>query len=215
MKNLAILFLSFLFMTTTLQAQNGKFQMAMGKALGEMASNKGVEGLKTSANTFSRIASVETTEWLPQYYAALCHLYAGYSIMESNMAEAQNLAKTALTEIQAAQKIAPSESELVALEAFAYQLQLLEDPMTKGAEMSGKIFATLGKAESLNPANPRTYYLRGNFTLNMPEFFGGGAAKASPDVQKAVAAYAAFTPASPFHPNWGAEEATELAEKVK
>ena len=215
MKNLVVLFTFLMLITITAQAQNEKFQMAMGKALGEMASNKGVEGLKTSANTFARIASVETTEWLPQYYAALCHLYAGYSTMENNMGEAQNLARTALSEIQAAQKIAPTESELVALEAFAYQLQLLEDPMSKGAEMSGKIFATLGKAEALNPTNPRTYYLRGNFTLNMPEFFGGGAAKAAPDLQKAMAAYAAFKLASPLHPNWGAEDAAELAEKVK
>jgi hypothetical protein len=215
MKQLAIFLIVFSLCATGLSAQNEKFQMAMGKALGQMSAAKGPEDLKNTANTFSRIASAEAAEWLPQYYAALNHLWAGYSIMESNMTEAQALAKTALSEIQAGQKIAPNESELVALEAFAYQLQLLEDPMTKGAEMSGKIFATLGKAESLNPANPRVYYLRGNFTLNMPEFFGGGPAKAAPDLQKAVAAYAAFKPASPFHPTWGAEEAGELAEKVK
>lgn len=215
MKNLAIFAIALCLFSTSLQAQSEKYQMAMGKALGQMASAKGVEGLKSNANAFSRIASAETTEWLPQYYAALNHLYAGYTLMESNMTEAQTLATTALSEIQAGQKIAPNESELVALEAFAYQLQLLENPMTKGAELSPKIFATLGKAEALNPANPRVYYLRGNFTLNMPEFYGGGAAKASPDLQKAVAAYAAFKPASPLHPTWGGEEAGELAEKVK
>ena len=215
MKNLTAFFVGMLCLATSVHAQNEKFQMAMGKAMGQMSSSKTPEEWKNTANTFSRIASVETTEWLPQYYAALSHLYAGYTIMGSNMAEAQGLATAALTEIQAAQKIAPAESELVALEAFAYQLQLLEDPMSKGAEMSGKIFATLGKAEAMNPANPRTYYLRGNFMLNMPEFFGGGPAKAAPDAQKAVAAYAAFTPASPLHPNWGAGLAAELAEKVK
>lgn len=215
MKYLSFFLLLFLCAGANLNAQSEKFQMAMGKALGQMAEVKTPEDLKNSANTFARIASAEPAEWLPQYYAALNHLYAGYRLMESNMTEAQALAKTALSEIQAAQKIAPTESELVALEAFAYQLQLLEDPMTKGPEFSGKIFATLGKAEALNPANPRVYYLRGNFILNMPEFFGGGAAKASPDLQKAVAAYDSFKPASPLHPNWGGEEAGELAEKVK
>jgi len=215
MKNLAVLVLLIGLFNVSVQAQSEKFQMAMGKALGQMTSAKGIEDLKNNANTFARIAGAEPTEWLPQYYAALNRLYAGYSIMQSNMGEAQALATAALSEIQAGQKIAPNESELVALEAFAYQLQLLENPMTKGAELSPKIFATLGKAEALNPANPRVYYLRGNFTLNMPEFYGGGAAKASPDLQKAVAAYAAFKPASPLHPTWGGEEAAELAEKVK
>jgi hypothetical protein len=215
MKKLAILMIGLLMANLALTAQNGKFQAAMGQALGQMGASKGPEELKATANTFARIAGVEKTEWLPSYYAALCRLSAGYSLLQSNMGEAQNLAATALTEIQTAQKIAPNESELYALEAFAYQLQLLEDATSKGAEYSAKVFATLGKAEAMNPNNPRVFYLRGNFTLNMPEFFGGGMAKAAPDLKKAAELYGSFQPASPFHPTWGKDDALALAEKAK
>ena len=118
--------------------------------------------------------------------AAHCRVLAGYELRETNMAEAQELAKAALADIQAAGKLAPTETELMVLEAFTYQLQLLENAMTNGQKYAPMIFETLGKAEAINPENPRIYAIRGEFTLNMPEFYGGGAEKASPDIKKAV-----------------------------
>ena len=184
-------------------AQNAKFQEAMGKALSSMASAKTPEDFKTNANTFARIANAEPMEWLPQFYAAQNRLFAGYALMESNMEEAQELAKTALTEIQAGEKIAPMETELMVLEAFTYQLQLIENPMANGQKFSPMIFKTLGKAEAINPNNPRIYAIRGQFTANMPEFYGGGLEKATPDIRKAAELFATFKPTSPLHPNWG------------
>ena len=44
----------------------------------------------------------------------------------------------------------------------------------------------------------------------MPEFYGGGAEKASPDIKKAVEKFGAFKPVSPVHPNWGKERVEAL-----
>jgi hypothetical protein len=207
--------LTFAFLSFATFAQSAKFQQAMGQALGQMGAAKTADDWKNVANTFARIAGAESTEWLPQYYAAFSRLNAGYILTQSNMAEAQALATAALNEVKAGQKIAPQESELTVLEAFAYQLQLLEDPMGKGPAMMGQIYTTLGKAEALNPQNPRVYCLRGNFSLNVPAFAGGGPEKAAPDLKKALEAYANFKPASPFSPNWGKGMAEELAAKLK
>jgi hypothetical protein len=203
MKNLILSFIIIATCIISLPAQSEKFQVAMGKSLATMSTNKSADDWKNTANTFARIAQAEPNEWLPKFYTAQCRLFAGYDLLKSNMVEAQELAKTALADIQAAEKIAPTETELMVLEAFTYQLQLIENPMANGAQYTPLIYQTLGKAEAINPANPRIYSIRGQFTLNMPEFYGGGVAKATPDIQKAAALFETFKPASALHPNWG------------
>ena len=214
MKKSIILFAALTFMTVKIFAQNEKFQMALGKTLGEFGAAKTADDYKNTANAFARIANAEPNEWLPKYYAAQCRLLAAYQLLQSNMTEAQELAKTALTEIQAAEKLVPMETELMALEAFTYQLQLLENPMTNGQKYSPMIFAALGKAEAINAENPRIYMIRGEFTLNMPEFYGGGVAKATPDIKKAAEKFETFKPASPLYPNWGKEHTLAIAKRI-
>lgn len=200
---------------TSIFAQNEKMQMALGKTLGQFATAKTADDYKNMANTFARIAQAEPNEWLPKYYAAQCRVLAGYQLLQTNMVEAQELAKTALTEIEAAKKLVPMETELMVLEAFTYQLQLIENPMANGAKYSPMIFETLGKAEAVNPENPRIYMIRGEFTLNMPEFYGGGVSKAMPDIKKAVDKFETFKPASPLHPNWGKNRSLHILKNIE
>ncbi len=196
-------------------AQNEKLQMALGKNLGQFATAKTADDYKNLANAFARIANAEPNEWLPKYYAAQCRLLAGYKLLQQDMNEAQSLAKTALTEIEMAEKLAPTESEILTLKAFTYQLQLIENPMVNGAKFSPMIFEALAKAEAMNPENPRVYMIRGDFTRNMPEFYGGGLEKATPDIQKAVEKIGTFKPASPVHPNWGKEYIETMAKLLE
>ena len=215
MKKLVLSIAIFAIQITITFAQNAKFQEAMGKALSSMSTAKTADDWKANANAFARIANAEPTEWLPKFYAAQCRLFAGYELTKSNMPEAQDLAKAALTEIQAAEKIAPMETELMVLEAFTYQLQLIENPMANGQKYSPMIFQTLGKAEAINPNNPRIYSIRGMFTANMPEFYGGGIAKATPDIKKAALLFETFKPASPLHPTWGKERNDSALKMVE
>lgn len=215
MKKSIILFAALTFMTGEIFAQNEKFQMAMGKTLGQFGAAKTADDYKNTANAFARIANAEPNEWLPKFYAAQCRVLAGYQLLQTNMTEAQELAQTALTEIQTAEKLVPMETELMVLEAFTYQLQLIENPMANGQKYSPMIFAALGKAEAINAENPRIYMVRGEFTLNMPEFYGGGVAKATPDIKKAAEKFETFKPASPLHPNWGKEHTEVLVKAVE
>lgn len=215
MKKVSIIFAIIACQVISIFGQNAKFQQAMGQTLGQFGAAKTAVDYKNTANAFARIANAEPSEWLPKYYAAHCRLLAGYQLTQTDMAEAQELAITALTEIQAAEKLAPMETELMVLEAFTYQLQLIENPMVNGQKYSPMIFKTLGKAEAISPNNPRVYMVRGEFTLNMPEFYGGGAAKASPDIQKAVDKFETFKPESPLHPNWGKEHTASIAKRIE
>jgi hypothetical protein len=205
MKKLIISAIVLFLAAAQLNAQSPKLQQEIGKTLGEMAAAKTLAEKQAVINAFARIANADSTEWLPRYYTALNRTLMAYELKDSDMSAAQELATTALGEVKKAKKMAPTESELLVLEAFIYQLQLIEDPMANGQKYVPMFYQTLAKAEALDPKNPRVNYLRGQFTLNMPEFYGGGAAKATPDIEKAAAKFAAFQPASPIHPNWGAD----------
>jgi hypothetical protein len=215
MKKLIISAIVLFFVAAQLNAQNPKLQELLGKALGEMAAAKTLKDKQALINTFAQIADAEPTEWLPRYYVALNRTFMAYDLKDSDMGAAQELGKTALEEVKMAKKIAPIESELWVLEAYIYQLQLIEDPMSNGMKFTPMIYNTLKKAETLDPKNPRVNYIRGQFTLNMPEFYGGGAAKATPDIEKAAAKFAVFQPTSPVHPTWGAERNAEILKSLQ
>ncbi len=215
MKKVSSIIVLIAIFASSIFAQSEKCQAAIGQTLGQFGAAKTADDYKNTANAFARIANAEPNEWLPKYYAAQCRLLAGYQLLQSNMAEAQELAKTALTEIQAAEKLVPMETELMVLEAFTYQLQLIENPMTNGQKYSPMIFAALGKAQAINAENPRIYMVRGEFTLNMPEFYGGGVAKATPDIKKAAEKFGTFKAASAIHPNWGKEHTEALVKAVE
>ena len=89
MKKSIILFAALTFMTVKIFAQNEKFQMAMGKTLGQFGAAKTADDYKNTANAFARIANAEPNEWLPKFYAAQCRVLAGYQLLQSNMTEAQ------------------------------------------------------------------------------------------------------------------------------
>ena len=215
MKKLIISAIVLFFAAVQLNAQSPKLQQAVGKTLGEMAAAKTTDEKTAVINAFARIADAEPTEWLPRYYTALNRTFMAYDVMNTDMVAAQEMAKTALAEVKTAQKIAPMESELMVLEAFIYQLQLIENPMANGQKYSPMIFQTLGKAEAIDANNPRINYIRGQFTLNMPEFYGGGVAKATPDIEKAAAKFTAFKPASPIHPTWGSERNAAILKSLQ
>ena len=107
MKKVSFIMALIAFNIVSIFAQNEKFQMALGKTLGQFGAAKTADDYKNTANAFARIANAEPNEWLPKYYAAQCRVLAGYQLMQTNMTEAQELAKTALTEIEAAKKLMP------------------------------------------------------------------------------------------------------------
>jgi hypothetical protein len=205
MKKSILVFSLILSAVFSLVAQNSKFEKAMQAAITALDSAKTPEQFLASANTFSRIATAEPTEWLPNYYAAYANLMAGFETMEADMAKAQGLidaGQVHLDKAKTAAKQAPELSEIAALQAFIYTGKVSENPMQKGAELSQAVFEELGKATGMNPQNPRAPYLQGLYTLNMPEFLGGGAKNAKPFIEKATALFDA-SKNNGIQPHWG------------
>ena len=193
------------FMTNTLVAQDArteeKYTSNLRKALVNLDSAwMNPAKMRETANQFERLGNFKKEEWIPRYYQALCLVQLSWS---ADAKERPTILETADKVIKSAMELSKDNSELVSLEGYMYQAMIMINPMTNGAIYAPKSAATLQKAMVLDPNNPRPHYLLGQNTYFTPEMWGGGMEKARPHLEKAVELFAAFKPASEFHPNWG------------
>ncbi len=210
MKNMIIIAV-FIFSFANVHAQ-ANYMQAMGKAMQEMGQAQGPDGLIQASANFERIANVETNKWEPAYWAALNLLNASY--MVDGKKNKDNLLDKADIFIDQALKIAPTESEVVAIKGYLYQARIGADG-SRGAFMSQKAASQLEKAKELNPENPRAYFLLAQNIFYTPKFFGGGAKKALPVYEEAAAKFKNFHSDNPFAPDWGEEMNQEQLEICK
>lgn len=185
-----------------------EFKNAMGSTLSEMNTIKDNDAYLDLSNKFQRISEAEPTEWLPAYYSTLCITL--YSFGEKDKSKVDLLLDQAQTILDKAMKIKPDESELWVIQGMLFQARIMVDPMTRGQDFSMKANEAFEKAESLNPENPRVYFLKGQSAMNMPKMFGGGKDVAKPLFELAKTKFQNFKPANELSPNWG----KEMNEKI-
>jgi len=182
---------------------NDAYQKAMKQAIDKLFQSQTIQEYVDVANQFERISTIEKQEWLPLYYASFSYIMISFK--EADNAKKDQYLDQAQKYLDEAITIEPNESELFMLQGFLYPSRINIDPMNRGMALMGKMNTALDKALELNSDNPRVYYLRATMTANMPEAFGGGAAKALPLYQKAAEKFELFKPKSEIHPNWGKE----------
>ena len=208
-KAISLSLLISLLITTGLRAQDkSEYRQALISALTEMGTIKNNADNLDLANKFQRIADKETTEWIPLYYSALCTIT--YAFKEQDSKKVDMVLDQAQILIDKAIKLKPTESEIWVIQGMLHQARIMVDMMTRGMSYSMKASDAFDKAESLNPENPRIYYLRAHTLLNTPPMYGGGKAAAKPMFQKASEKFQKFSPAEPFAPNWGKNENDQL-----
>lgn len=210
MKAFLIILFSFMLMST--YAQDERYQDAMLNTLEKFGRATSISELTDVANTFERIAQIETREWLPLYHAA--HVWLTMGFMEPDVNKKDSSFDKAQQLLDLAMKIAPDESELYTLQAFIYPGKITVDPMVRGPVLVVKMNEALDRAIRLNPDNPRSYYLRAVTLVNMPEAFGGGKAVARPIFETAREKFLHFKPNSPLWPNWGKDMNDEEIAKL-
>lgn len=196
-----------------LPAQNAQYHSAMTKAVAALDSADTPADYQAAANTFSRIAQAEPKEWLPLYYAAFSHLNQAFPMFREDAAKAIQTLDLAQATLDKAKALAPGESDLAVLQAYLYIGRVMENPMVKGAEMTPKVFGELEKAAAIDPGNPRAAFLQGTYVLNMPEFYGGGAANAKPHFEKAAALFEQEKDRG-LLPHWGKRANTYYLEQL-
>ena len=183
-----------------------KYEGAMAKGLAQFKDAKTVEDMVAASAFFERIGDAEKDKWLPYYYAAQANYFTGWMNPKADKDKVAEKSKDLVGKAEAIEH----NSELYCLEQMVAILQMTVDPMSRYQSYGAQATTALDNAKKADPSNPRIYYLQGQTLMNTPEAFGGGKAVAKKLFEKSLELYKTFKPASPFHPDWGKEDAAKL-----
>lgn len=200
MKTSALLVCVFLVVNAS-YANDEKYITAMKQSIDSIQSAQTPDQIQRAVNGFARIAAVEKTKWEPQYYIGYSYIIMATS--EKDAAKKDAYLDKAMEAIAIASKIAPEESEVAAIEGFAYMIRLTVDPPTRGQKYSALAYQSFGKAVSLNPENPRALGLLAQMQFGTAKFFGSPTTEACATMEKALEKFDTFTSTDPIKPTWG------------
>lgn len=213
MKKYSLAIVVMMLISLMTQASNEAYEKAMLKELQNMKTAVSPEELQKVANGFARIAQTMPEEWLPNYYAALALVNAGFR-SEGGANVKDPLFDQAKVYVDNAAEISPNNSEVVALQGYITMGELAVDPSSRGQRLSGLAMQTFGKAVELNNQNPRALLLLGQMEMGMAQFFGQGPEKGCGLVDSSLALFAkedAEAKEGNLNPTWG----KAMAEGIK
>lgn len=185
------------------------YEKIMTDKIAKIETCKTPEDFQTLANDFQRIGSKESSQWLPQYYAAFALIQKGRVMMRTgNMMELDAIASQAEKYLGMAQNLAGADNaEVHLLRKMAYSLRMMVNPqqryMTDGARAGEEI----NIAEKLEPDNPRVALIKAEDTYFTPEQYGGSKTKGIEQFKATLVKFNAYKPKTALDPNWGRAEA--------
>ena len=205
MKNLIIILV--LSVTELITAQTN-YDQGMQKAFQLWGSDPA-----EASNLFERIATAETDNWLPLYYAAQINILQSFGLQDVEKLTAQlNKAQNLLNE---AATISKDNPEIMVLQALLHTAWVAYDGATYGMTLSGTITSIYAQAEQIDPENPRVILNKAEWGMGSARYFGQDTKPFCKDVERALELFAIFKPESPYHPKWGKERAEQILESCK
>jgi len=166
----------------------------------------------SAASYFTTVSGTQK-QWLILYYAGLCYIHASLKAADDEFRD--KLIDKAQPMIDKAFQLKPGDSEIHVLQAFLYQARIQINPAVRGMSYSGKAEASLKKAMTSNPSNPRALSLMAYNVFYTPALFGGGPQKALAVFMKAREEFLVFKPLLPFFPCWGEPENEQMIVACK
>lgn len=196
------------FICSIMSAQT-QFEQGMGKAMQLWGAGKNTEAIAT----FERIASVEKTNWLPNYYIAFIGTINAFGTKDKATATA--LINRSQQAIDEATLISPNNPEIMVVQAMLYTAILLQDPMNNGQKYGALVTEQYNKALAIDPNNPRAVFSKAEFEIGGAKYWGTDTKPMCAAIAKSIELFANFKPQSQFHPNWGADRAAEKLKECK
>ena len=217
-----LLFITVMMASLGAAAQSDKFTNAMQPKVVAFDTTRNVEGLKSLANAFERIADAEKTQWLPYYYAALAHVNSGTFLMNTGNPMAGGMtgvldpiADKAESLLLKAEALSKDNSEIWVVKKLIATLRMMGDPMSRYMQYGPQAQQALETARKLDPANPRVDLLEGQDKFYTPEQFGGSKTEAKRLFEEAVKKFDAAKPLSSIDPSWGRGTTQYFLSQVK
>ena len=192
-------------MLTPVSAQNSQYHEKMGESLQAFASCSTLEDYQDLANQFKVIAHVEKDEWLPLYYEAHCYILMSF-MPQVEAKRRDSYLETASDLVDRMGEMAPHEAEVAVMKAFYLTGYLVVDPPQRAMNTSPQIFASIAKALSIEPDNPRALFLRISNEMGTAAFFGEDTSPYCEEASRLLDDWADYELQSPIHPSWGKNE---------
>ena len=189
-----------MFVASIVSAQT-QFDQGMKKALQTWKNGNSKEALVQ----FEKIASVEKTNWLPNYYIALINTTQAFG--EQDKTKMLSLIESAQKAQDFCNDLAMDNPEVLVMQAMIHTASIVYDPMTNGQKLSGDVMYILNKAYKIAPENPRVVFQKASFEIGMAQYFGQDTKPMCAQIEKAIELFATFKPETAFHPSWGLDRA--------
>ena len=197
-----------MFVASIVSAQT-QFDQGMKKALQTWKNGNSTEALVQ----FEKIASVEKTNWLPNYYIALINTTQAFG--EQDKTKMLSLIESAQKAQDFCNDLAMDNPEVLVMQAMIHTASIVYDPMTNGQKLSGDVMYILNKAYKIAPENPRVVFQKASFEKGMAEYFGQDTKPLCAQIEKSIELFATFKPESALHPSWGLDRAKEELKNCK
>ena len=197
-----------MFVASIVSAQT-QFDQGMKKALQTWKNGNSKEALVQ----FEKIASVEKTNWLPNYYIALINTTQAFG--EQDKTKMLSLIESAQKAQDFCNDLAMDNPEVLVMQAMIHTASIVYDPMTNGQKLSGDVMYILNKAYKIAPENPRVVFQKASFEIGMAQYFGQDTKPMCAQIEKSIELFATFKPETAFHPSWGLDRAQEAVKACK
>ena len=188
------------FICSLLSAQT-QYEQGMGKAMQLWGAGNDTEAI----STFERIASVEKTNWLPNYYIAFICTVDVFGAKDKTKIPA--LLTKAQDAIDNATAISPNNPEIMVVQAMLYTAILVQDPMSNGQKYSALAMEQYNKALAIDPKNPRVVFSKAEFEIGGAKYWKTDTKPMCEAIAKSIELFANFKPETQFHPSWGLDRA--------
>ena len=197
-----------MFVASVVSAQT-QFDQGMQKALQTWKNGNSKEALVQ----FEKIASVEKTNWLPNYYIVLINTTQAFE--EKDKTKIESLLNAAQKAQDVCNELAMDNPEVLVLQAMIHTAWIVYDPMINGQRLSGDVMYILNKANKIAPENPRVVFQKASFEKGMAQYFGQDTKPMCAQIEKAIELFATFKPESALHPSRGLDRAQEEVKACK
>ena len=197
-----------MFVASIVSAQT-QFDQGMKKALQTWKNGNSTEALVQ----FEKIASVEKTNWLPNYYIALINTTQAFG--EQDKTKMLSLIESAQKAQDFCNDLAMDNPEVLVMQAMIHTASIVYDPMTNGQKLSGDVMYILNKAYKIAPENPRVVFQKASFEIGMAQYFGQDTKPMCAQIEKSIELFATFKPETAFHPSWVLDRAQEAVKGCK
>jgi len=167
-----------------------------------------------AGNRLGLIANKWAEQWAAQYYA--CYSTIILSFFEKDESKKDAYLDESDKYIAKVKELKPGENdETYIMAALIANARIAVKPGSRWKQYGDIFNADIEKAKSIQPNNPRIYYLQGNSISHTPKMFGGGAKNALPYFEKADSLFQTEKSDDIFKPFWGKKQNAEMLKTCK